>query len=164
MYPINATCIHFSRHGTVTGASHPRGRLTGLAQHAGETAVAPLVVQGPQVRAALIEGMRPSAAVCRAAASGTGGVACLGLVTAGHKYVLLLSRTLCAASAAACLRLLRVDDLIGRAASLTSVSDVACSVLGQVWSAEPARAGRAQHFLEQPLRERWYRAAERSGR
>ena len=26
---INSTCIHFSRHGTVTGASHPRGRLTG---------------------------------------------------------------------------------------------------------------------------------------
>ena len=92
-----ATCIHFSRHGTVTGASHPRGRLSGLERHAGETAVAPLVVQRPQVRAALIEGMRPSAAVCRAAASGAGGVACLGLVTAGHKYVLLLSRTLCAA-------------------------------------------------------------------
>ena len=78
---INATCIHFSRHGTVTGASHPRGRLSGLERHAGETAVAPLVVQGPQVRAALIEGMRPSAAVCGAAASGAGGVACLGLVT-----------------------------------------------------------------------------------
>ena len=41
---------------------------------------------------------------------------------------------------------------------------VAGSVLGQVLSAEPARADRAQHFLEQPLREPWYRAAERSGR
>jgi len=82
---INSTCIHFSRHGTVTGASHPRGRLSGLERHVGETAVAPLVVQGPQVRAVLIEGMRPSAAVCGAAAPGAGGVACLGLVTAGHK-------------------------------------------------------------------------------
>ena len=44
-------------HGAVTGASHPRGRLTGLAQHAGETAVDPLVVQRPQVRAGLLEGM-----------------------------------------------------------------------------------------------------------
>ena len=85
MYIISATCIHFSCHGTVTGASHPRGRLSGLERHAGETAVDPLVVQKPQVRAVLIEGMRPSAAVCGAAAPGAGGVACLGLVTAGHK-------------------------------------------------------------------------------
>ena len=132
--------------------------------HAGETAVDPLVVQRPQVRAALIEGMRPSAAVCGATASGDGGVACLGLVTAGHRYVFLLSCTLCAASAAACLRLLCVVDLLGRATSLTIVRATVGGVLGQVLSAEPARAGRAQHFLEQPLRERWYRAAERSGR
>ena len=126
--------------------------------------MAPLVVQEPQVRAGLLEEMRPSAAVCGAAASGAGGVACLGLVTAGHRYVLLLSRTLCAASAAACLRLLCMVDLLGRATSLTTVRATADGVLGQVLSAEPARAGQAQHFLEQPLRERWYRAAERSGR
>ena len=59
MYTIIATCINFSAgNGTVTGASHPRGRLTGLEQHAGETAVAPLVVHRPQVRAGLIEEMR----------------------------------------------------------------------------------------------------------
>ena len=126
--------------------------------------MAPLVVQEPQVRAGLLEGMRPLAAVCGATASGAGGVACLGLVTAGHRYVLLLSRTLCAASAAAFLRLLCVVDLLGRATSLTIVRATAGGVLGQVLSAEPARAGQAQHFLEQPLRERWYRAAERSGR
>ena len=108
--------------------------------------------------------MRPLTAVCGAAASGAGGVACLGLVTAGHRYVLLLSRTLCAASAAACLRLLCMVDLLGRATSLTTVRATADGVLGQVLSAESARAGQAQHFLEQPLHEWWYRAAERSGR
>ena len=57
-----------------------------------------------------------------------------------------------------------MDDVLGRAISLTNVNAEAGSVVGEVWSAEPARAGRAQHFLEQPLHERWYRAAERSGR
>ena len=71
---------------------------------------------------------------------------------------------LCAASAAAFLRFLCVDDMLGRALSLTAMSLDAGSVLGGGWCAELARAGRAQHFLEQPLRERWYRAAERSGR
>ena len=91
MYTIIATCIHF--YVTLTAAATRRTShhtivceaARDAVQHAGETAVAPLVVQGPQVRAALIEGMRPSAAVCGAAASGAGGVACLGLVTAGHK-------------------------------------------------------------------------------
>ena len=68
-------------------------------------------------------------------------------------------------------------DLLGRATSLTIVRATAGGVLGQVLSAEPARADRAQHFLQQPLNERWlqhflqqplnerwYRAAERSGR
>ena len=55
-------------------------------------------------------------------------------------------------------------DLLGRATSLTIVGATVGGVLGQVLSAEPARAGRAQHFLEQLLRELWYRAAERSGR
>ena len=66
--------------------------------------------------------------------------------------------------AAACLRLLCVVDVLGRATSLITVRATAGGVLGQVLSAEPARADRAQHFLEKPLRERWYRAAERSGR
>jgi hypothetical protein len=57
-----------------------------------------------------------------------------------------------------------VVDLLGRATSLTTVHATADGVLGQVLSAEPARADQAQHFLEQPLHERWYRAAERSGR
>ena len=55
-------------------------------------------------------------------------------------------------------------DLLGRATSLTIVRATVGGVLGQVLSAELARAGRAQHFLEQLLRERWYRAAEHSGR
>ena len=55
-------------------------------------------------------------------------------------------------------------DLLGRATSLTTVRATADGVLGQVLSAEPARADQAQHFLEKPLHERWYRAAERSGR
>ena len=55
-------------------------------------------------------------------------------------------------------------DLLGRATSLTTMHAMADGVLGQVLSAEPARADRAQHFLEQLLRELWYRAAERSGR
>ena len=55
-------------------------------------------------------------------------------------------------------------DLLGRATTLTTVHATVDGVLGQVLSAEPARADRAQHFLEKPLRERWYRAAERSGR
>ena len=59
-------------------------------------------------------------------------MACLGLVTAGHRYVFLLSRTLCAASAAACLRLLCVVDLIGRATSLIAVRATAGGVLKQV--------------------------------
>ena len=152
-------------HSAVTGAaSHPRGRLTGLAQHAGETAVAPLMVHRPQVRAGLIEAVRPSSAVCRAAASGAGGVACIGVITAGHACVFHLFCALCAAGAAAFLRLLCADDLLGCAASLTTMGLVAGSVLGEGWCAEPARAGRAQHFWEQPLHERWYRAAERSGR
>ena len=55
-----ATETLITGHGAVTGATHPRGRLTGLAQHAGETAVAPLVVHRPQVRAGLIEAVRPT--------------------------------------------------------------------------------------------------------
>ena len=55
-------------------------------------------------------------------------------------------------------------DLLGRATSLTIVRATVDGVVGQVLFAELARAGRAQHFLEQALRERWYRAAERSGR
>lgn len=133
-------------------------------QHVGETAVAPLVVHRPQVRAGLIEAMRPSAAVCRAAASGVGGVVCIGVITAGHACVFRVFCALCAASAAAFPRFLCANDLLWRAISLITVVLVAGSVLGEGWCAELARAGRAQHFLEQPLRERWYRAAERSGR
>ena len=122
------------------------------------------MVHRPQVRAGLIEAMHPSAAVCRAAASGAGGVACIGVITAGHACVFRVFCALCVASAAACLRLLCVRDLLGRATSLTTMRATVGGVLGQVLSAEPVRAGRAQQFLEQPLRERWYRAAERSGR
>ena len=131
------------RHGAVTGASHPRGRLTGLAQHAGETAVAPLMVHRPQVRAGLIEAMHPSAAVCRAAASGAGGVACIGVITAGHACVSNLFCALCAASAAAFPRFLCANDLLWRAISLITVVLVAGSVLGEGWCAELARAGQA---------------------
>ena len=92
------------------------------------------------------------------------GAASIGVITAGHACVFRVFCALCVASAAACLRLLCVRDLLGRATSLTTMRATAGGVLGQVLSAEPARAGRAQHFLEQPLRERWYRAAERSGR
>ena len=148
MYPMNrymylSTCIHFSGHGTVTGASHPRGRLSGLEQRAGETAVAPLVVHRPQVRAGLIKAGRPSAPVCRAAASGAGGVACIGVITAGHACVSHLFCALCAASAAAFPRFLCANDLLCRAISLTTMGLVAGSVLEEGWRAEPARAGRA---------------------
>ena len=60
--------------------------------------------------------------------------------------------------------MLCADDLLARAISLTSMILEVGVVLGEGWCAELARAGRAQHFLEQLLRELWYRAAERSGR
>ena len=155
-----------SGHGAVTGASHRAraGRLSGLDQRAGETAVAPLMVHRPQVRAVLIEAMRLSAAVCGAAASGVGGVVCIGVITAGHACVFHLFWACCAPSAAAFLRFLCADDLLCRAVSLTIVGLKAGSVLGEGWCAEPARAGRAWHCFQQPLHERRYRAAERSGR
>ena len=89
-------------------------------------------------------------------------MACLGVITVGKQRVFGLFCTLSAASAAACLRLLCVDDVLGRAISLTNVNAEAGSVVGEVWSAEPARAGRAQHFFEQPLREWWYDQAQHS--
>ena len=64
----------------------------------------------PQVRAGLIEAVRPSAAVCRAAASGAGGVACIGVITAGHACVFHLFCALCAATTAACPRFLCAND------------------------------------------------------
>ena len=85
-------------------------------------------------------------------------MACLGVITVGQQRVFVLFFTLSAASAAACLRLLCVDDVLGRAISLTNVNAEAGSVVGEVWSAEPACAGRAQHFFEQW----WYRQAQHS--
>ena len=57
-----------------------------------------------------------------------------------------------------------MDDVLGRATALTTISAVAGSVVGKVWSAEQARAGRVQHFLKQLLHDSWDYAAERSGR
>ena len=122
----------------------------GLAQPAGETAVAPLVVHRPQVRAGLIEAVRPSSAVCRAAASGAGGVACIGVITAGHACVFHLFCALCAAGAAAFLRLLCADDLLGCAASLTTMCLVAGSVLGEGWCAERSLQNRSISHTHTP--------------
>ena len=57
-----------------------------------------------------------------------------------------------------------MDDVLGRATALTTISFVAGSVVGKVWSAEQARAGRVQHFLKQLLRDSWDYAADHSGR
>ena len=57
-----------------------------------------------------------------------------------------------------------MDDVLGRATALTTISAEAGGVVGKVWSAEQARAGRVQHFLEQVLHDSWDYAAERSGR
>ena len=57
-----------------------------------------------------------------------------------------------------------MDDVLGRATALITISSVAGSVVGKVWSAEQARAGRVQHFLKQLLRDSWdLYAADHSG-
>ena len=57
-----------------------------------------------------------------------------------------------------------MDDVLRRATALTNISAVAGSVVGKVWSAKQARAGRVQHFLKQLLHNSWDYAADHSGR
>ena len=57
-----------------------------------------------------------------------------------------------------------MDDVLGRATALTTICAVAGGVVGKVWSAEQARAGRVQHFLKQLLRDSWDYAADHSSR
>ena len=57
-----------------------------------------------------------------------------------------------------------MDDVLGRASALTTISAVAGSVVGKVWPAEQARAGRVQHFLKQLYRDSRDYAADHSGR
>ena len=57
-----------------------------------------------------------------------------------------------------------MDDVLRRVTALTTISAVAGGVVGKVWSAEHARAGRVQHFLKQLLRDSWDYAADHSGR
>ena len=78
---------------------------------------------------------------------------CLGVIAVAQQRAFVLFFTLSAAIAAACLRLLCVDDVLGRATSLTAISAEAGGVVGKVWSAEQARARRVQHFLKQLLRD-----------
>ena len=94
-------------------------------------------------------------------------MACLGVITVGQQRVFVLFFTLSAASAAACLRLLCVEDLIGRATSMTNMSTVACSLLGQCglqsqrvpaerstfWSSHSASGGIVQQSV--PVARRW---------
>ena len=40
-----------------------------------------------------------------------------------------------------------MHDVLGRATALTTISVVAGGVVGKVWSAEQARAGRVQHIF-----------------
>ena len=104
------------------------------------------------------------AALRGAPALGGRNVPCLGVIAVGQQRVFVLFFTLSTAGAAACLRLLCVDDVLGRAVPLTTISAEAGGVVGKVWSAEQARASRVQHFLEQVLHDSWDYAAERSGR
>ena len=56
-----------------------------------------------------------------------------------------------------------MDDVLGRATALTTINVVAGGVVGKVWSAEQAHAGRVHHFLKQLLRDSWDYAADHSG-
>ena len=85
---------------------------------------------------------------------------CLGVFAVGPQRIFVLFFTLPTAGAATCLRLLCMDDVLGRATALTTINAVAGGVVGTVWSAEQARAGRVQHFLKQLLHDSWEYAAD----